>query len=568
MKPLYILLFSLVLSASLYGQGLAYEQFIDVDYSQNITDLRVQDSATYVGATISSITNFSTSGSLLKYDYNGNLEFDINLNTIIYGETDKVNLLITKGNDIVSFSSCRMSCDVGGSFISVIKHTANGNLLWSTKVGGDSQLGVFDLGFGELFDSTIVFGGSGLYGSPKYIYKITNSGSLADSVAISFDYPKFFTSIDSSHFVAVTNNYIYKYDTALILLDSVILTSPPLDILHFGTDSLVVATSSELQIFTNNLTAQTPIALSNVAWRNRLKDNGNGTVSSLCMYNQDLAVLTLDNNFIPVDTVVYADPAINVYGKNDYSSYSLSSGANINLGQGYYYTGISVLNYRNALNIDRQDIDVKLSNLNVLSTSTIANSMNNYVFSVNAELEVMLTNLSADTLQDIKLNCYRGDGICNSSVFQKWYDSLALVPGDSVVLQLGWVGSGNRIIYIDSIQETICVYATSPNYKYDTTFVNSKTCATYLAGFVDIEEQSISNVSLFPNPTSETTTLVFEQYFSGDITISDIQGKIIARFSFQGMNKKIDLRKYESGVYMIQLQEDNGHRDVLRLVKR
>lgn len=65
------------------------------------------------------------------------------------------------------------------------------------------------------------------------------------------------------------------------------------------------------------------------------------------------------------------------------------------------------------------------------------------------------------------------------------------------------------------------------------------------------------NLSLFPNPSKESSTLVYDlgKTTEGTITISDLLGKEVQSFSVHGSSEiKLNIEKFESGIYFLTLK--------------
>ena len=89
---------------------------------------------------------------------------------------------------------------------------------------------------------------------------------------------------------------------------------------------------------------------------------------------------------------------------------------------------------------------------------------------------------------------------------------------------------------------------------------------------VNVEEIELSHVSLYPNPASETFTMVFDSptVLSGAVHITDLQGKMIYQkdfHSFQGQNKmEVYIGGLHQGVYLVTLSGEWG-KSTQKLVK-
>jgi hypothetical protein len=79
-----------------------------------------------------------------------------------------------------------------------------------------------------------------------------------------------------------------------------------------------------------------------------------------------------------------------------------------------------------------------------------------------------------------------------------------------------------------------------------------------------------SNYSLYPNPSSDQLNIAFSNNsLSYYISIFDLQGKLLLSACVKPYQdtKTIDVSKFESGVYMLQLMSENGSSDIMKWMK-
>ena len=72
-----------------------------------------------------------------------------------------------------------------------------------------------------------------------------------------------------------------------------------------------------------------------------------------------------------------------------------------------------------------------------------------------------------------------------------------------------------------------------------------------------ILQNELNNVSIYPNPTNGVVNVRLPEEYSGNITITDISGRVIDRFIIHNSNEKIDLSGVQKGMYFIKLQQSN-----------
>ena len=85
-----------------------------------------------------------------------------------------------------------------------------------------------------------------------------------------------------------------------------------------------------------------------------------------------------------------------------------------------------------------------------------------------------------------------------------------------------------------------------------------------------IEELELSHVSVYPNPTSGTTYLQFEEALPLQVNVLDITGKNILSFeSLSDIILEIDLNNYPAGIYIVKMVfEVGGQPQSLKIMKQ
>lgn len=84
--------------------------------------------------------------------------------------------------------------------------------------------------------------------------------------------------------------------------------------------------------------------------------------------------------------------------------------------------------------------------------------------------------------------------------------------------------------------------------------------------FVSVEESELNPAKVYPNPGTssfrvESPTVIHE------LRMYDITGTLVASESVKGLNAEIDTKELSNGIYIVQLEKNNGT-EVLRWVKQ
>ena len=80
-----------------------------------------------------------------------------------------------------------------------------------------------------------------------------------------------------------------------------------------------------------------------------------------------------------------------------------------------------------------------------------------------------------------------------------------------------------------------------------------------------ISEDNSSNISVFPNPTTDFVTLDAENL--QQVTLFDMSGRMLNSISAQGNTQQLDLRGLPAGIYFIMLSNKNGSKQHIVIKK-
>jgi hypothetical protein len=75
-----------------------------------------------------------------------------------------------------------------------------------------------------------------------------------------------------------------------------------------------------------------------------------------------------------------------------------------------------------------------------------------------------------------------------------------------------------------------------------------------------IENKNINNISIFPNPTKSTTTIIIENSDNDytSYTLTSITGQEIRKGSFKGTTYNLSLEDLNIGIYLIKLSSKDS----------
>jgi len=77
-----------------------------------------------------------------------------------------------------------------------------------------------------------------------------------------------------------------------------------------------------------------------------------------------------------------------------------------------------------------------------------------------------------------------------------------------------------------------------------------------------IDDTTFENVKLYPNPVKDILHFSKEIH---KITLTDLTGKVL---SIQSNSNQINMSGYQSGVYFVIIETENGLKETKKVVKR
>lgn len=177
-----------------------------------------------------------------------------------------------------------------------------------------------------------------------------------------------------------------------------------------------------------------------------------------------------------------------------------------------------------------------------------------------------------DTLAGIGINGCDSIVVTNLSITA--IDSLLTVTPDSLIAINGY-DSYQWFACVDDLPvsgETNPVFIPADNEFYyveitSGSCISSSMCQSTANS--EINEVSVKmKISVYPNPTTNCSTISWKESTSGSYQLVDISGKELYSNEFNSIKKLIcDLTDYESGTYFIILKNE-GRRSTLRIIKK
>jgi len=76
------------------------------------------------------------------------------------------------------------------------------------------------------------------------------------------------------------------------------------------------------------------------------------------------------------------------------------------------------------------------------------------------------------------------------------------------------------------------------------------------SGSVGVDEPSMADFNLYPNPAFDIVELVFEQEEDRLITIVDLSGKQVFQVNTSSMRQRLNLSEIPDGIYLVVIRTD------------
>ena len=113
---------------------------------------------------------------------------------------------------------------------------------------------------------------------------------------------------------------------------------------------------------------------------------------------------------------------------------------------------------------------------------------------------------------------------------------------------------------------TVYYYANNSVNGIKTAIARSNTATFTVTSVTSVETPDASLARVYPNPTEGVITLEFEAQGAYQLTLADMNGKVLLRESVIGQTAQIDISAYPEGVYLLTI-DDGKRQTTTRVVK-
>ena len=161
-----------------------------------------------------------------------------------------------------------------------------------------------------------------------------------------------------------------------------------------------------------------------------------------------------------------------------------------------------------------------------------------------------------------------------------WYETTINMcePAFAFVFANGPVSSNANVEAFPNSADRGCVVDNGVggfNRVFTRTDANAKTIAfTYntcnvLNVGIDNNKLEAASISMFPNPANESTTINFnDNAAKHNVTVSDVTGRVVAKFNSTENSINISTKEINAGIYFVTIQNDRNENATLKLMVR
>ena len=235
---------------------------------------------------------------------------------------------------------------------------------------------------------------------------------------------------------------------------------------------------------------------------------------------------------------------------NDLTNLDLSQ----NIGLTYLNCGANLLtNLNTDLNINLEELicfDNPITNLDVSQLSNLTflscgeTSLSTIDLSQNSMLSSLICSYSPQLVSlDVSMNAALTELRCQGN---STLTSLNVKNGNNTAITLFYA---NQNPNLTCIEVDNAAYSTTNWTAIDATTSFSENCAT-----MSINDETISQIKLFPNPSSDYLNIKSKNIVNQDYQIMDILGKPIGSGTM--ISNKINISLLKSGIYFLRLSDE------------
>lgn len=335
---------------------------------------------------------------------------------------------------------------------------------------------------------------------------------------------------------------------------------------NYNSDRLFVVTTNELYEVSD--TSLTILNTANLGYDNYSVSNEDRLYSSdiiiskqadrLIQLKLDLNLQVLDSLVIPIDASMTDYLALNGLGRTYViAKHQLSE----------YYSA-RLLSYNQSDNRPETltRTDAGIVNVRIKEKKIKEEQAGSHIYDLKLNVDVLVKNFGTNELNSVRITHIQGGGICEVGYYQNLFDSLNIMPGDSLWINLGWAGGDYNYFGNDSVRYNFCAFTSDVNKLADLNVDNDDVCKEFVYVTTEIAENASKKTvfNVYPNPA--TNTLNFEGVNLSDVEIYNVEGRLVK----QVVKPKQAVRITEllPGYYYIKATTNNGELRMSKFIKQ
>lgn len=562
------------------AQGLNYELGFNSSFDQEPTSVICFEEYSWILYERVDPSGWGGYPELVMVDTLGTVELEIPVLPLIdfqgsigYPESTWVLSMISNGEGGVIISGKMMAyCDYGLMEGFVHEYDFNGQLTWSLvfdqpDMGQTYLTGLYldDGGFARFnrsfsqnwpIDSVI-----------SQVLTVSSSGTIIDSMMVDPIDLEGFVHLNGYEIVGFKQDTIFGFDASGNTVDFQVVSSDVKGVHSFGMDSIIVLTVDSILLLTGNLNQVTSASFAGYNHYSNLRVSGDN-IQIISSDPSEQHVLTIDFQLQLVD-VVTIPLTLNSGDRMDFHGAHFTVAVEFDLSS---FRSVRLMDYSlsNPVNDFINEYDVSVSSVQIYQTDPFLHPPTDNVYSFNYDVGAMVQNFGAEAVHSVRINCRRGwTPACNASVFTQNFTGLNILPGDSLLIDLGWIGLSTGTIYDPNLGNQFCVYSSHPNGQTDLHVSNDSHCELGYSGPVGVKEISSSfRAKVFPNPSNGRFTIQLPaETETVSAQILDVHGRVLYLDSVNGLSTfEIDLTDQPVGLYFLKLESER-HLDFSKLIK-
>lgn len=549
MRSFYLFIISIIFICSLSAQNTHVARHTAADVTGNLVNIGKRyfylESLRYYCC--------SDSVNLVGCDDNGNILFKYNPSFSSW-MSSKVNVKIKATPDkclLFSWGSST-SCDIAGYTDCITKLDTLGNEVFNKIVIRTVDFLPSIIDFVGLADSSSIFC------SKDTIYKMNKLGQIVSKTKYTNSPIHSLEMLSNGNiFISsgLTPSYCKELTTSLTTINQQTCAVPIIKLKSGNLNSYIGQTSSgELWRFNSNFSQ----AIASQQFCRDFFLRGD----SVFMVGTTLNGLNpfytiLNSSFVPVYSHTSALSNYTPTG----IAYNLSKVKVIGYGKSSTQPQMSFSAFYNLnlLGVISSQPDLAVVNATVAAWSYFNTSLSAYL---NCSMNVMVKNTGNQTVNSFYLNNFTPMSWCDV-IFHKAYN-VNIAPGDSAIVQTGpFLITYNPMIF-NSIPGSIiiampCIFSSVPNGQLDANISNDSFCKTFTVGYVGIDEnlKSELTINIFPNPFNNELKIESNEPIL-NYKFMDVLGKLVLEGNSDSKILNLSTENLSKGIYCIQIETNLG----------